>query len=221
MKNFLKYGAIGALGIGLFFGKYLGRWIVNIIDNPDTRVNNGKPYVKKYLSSCDTIRLFMKDYSKKSEDFEVQGVFNLSKDENSAYIDKWASLFYDNRSKKYFCCYYFFPSLSFFSKMYGSFLYGIDQKGTDILATVNKNELSDATYGTKEKPIPIVYYIVPEKMNNFFDSVTDSGNHNDKSGFHGTEIEFKTFMSEYNTRYYLSYVKSKADFEKMFGKQPD
>ncbi len=57
MKNILKYVAIGALGIGLFFDKYLGRWIVNMIDNPDTRINNGKPYIQTYSKNCDTIRL--------------------------------------------------------------------------------------------------------------------------------------------------------------------
>lgn len=49
MKNILKYGAIAAIGVGLFFGKYLGRWIVNMIENPDTKVNNGRPYVQNYL----------------------------------------------------------------------------------------------------------------------------------------------------------------------------
>ncbi|MBE5321642.1 hypothetical protein IM793_20940 [Pedobacter sp. MR2016-19] len=54
MKNILKYSAIVALGIGLFFGKYLGRLIVNVIDNPDTRINSGTPYVQQYLNNCNT-----------------------------------------------------------------------------------------------------------------------------------------------------------------------
>ena len=54
MKNLLKYGAFGLLGIGLIFGKYVGGWIVNVIDNPDTRVNTGKLYVKQCLNNCDT-----------------------------------------------------------------------------------------------------------------------------------------------------------------------
>ncbi len=49
MKNILKYSAYGLLGLGLFFRKYLGRWIVNMIENPDTKVNNGRPYVQNYL----------------------------------------------------------------------------------------------------------------------------------------------------------------------------
>jgi len=48
MKNLLKYGAFGLLGIGLIFGKYVGRWIVNVIDNPDTRMNKGAPHVEQY-----------------------------------------------------------------------------------------------------------------------------------------------------------------------------
>jgi len=53
MKNLLKYGAFGLLGIGLIFGKYVGRWIVNVIDNPDTRINKGA-HVEQYWNNCDT-----------------------------------------------------------------------------------------------------------------------------------------------------------------------
>ncbi|GGI29505.1 hypothetical protein [Pedobacter mendelii] len=216
MKNILKYGAIAAIGIGLFFGKYLGRWIVNIIDNPDTRVNNGKPYVKQYLNNCDTLHLTMKNFTDTNSYFEVQGKFDLSKDDNTAYIDKYEITFYNPVVKKYFCAYYFFPMNSMNSQMYNIFTGDINQNGTNIIATVNKQELADPTYGTKEKPVPIVYYEVPEKMNSFYSLVDDEGKSN-----YSTEAEFKIYMTNYNIRNYLSYVKSQADFEKMFGKQPD
>ncbi len=216
MKNILKYIAIGALGIGLFFGKYLGRWIVNMIDNPDTRVNNGKPYVQKYLDNCDTLHLVMKNFKTTKTHFEVQGNFDLSKDDNTAYVDKRISVFFADQLGKYFCIYYFFSRNSISSQMYGQFINDVDQNGASIIATVNKNELSDATYGTKQKPIPIIYYEVPDKMNSFYSLVDDIGNPTYK-----TETEFKNYTTNYNTRNYLSYIKSEADFEKMFGKQPE
>ena len=216
MKSILKYSAIVALGIGLFFGKYLGRWIVNFIDNPDTRVNNGKPYVEKYLNNCDTLHLTLKNFTDTNSYFEVKGKFDLSKNDNTAYIDKYEIIFYSDIVKKYFCIYYFFSINSKNSQMYNIFTGDIDQNGASIIAMVNKNELSDVTYGTKKKPIPILYYEVPDKMNSFYSLVSDIGNPNYK-----TEGEFKEYTTNYNVRNYLSYVKSKADFEKMFGKQPD
>ena len=216
MKNILKYGAFGLLGLGLLFGKYIGRWIVNIIDNPDTRVNNGKLYVKQYLNNCDTVHLIMRNFTIKLDDFEVQGAFNLSQADNTAYLDKQTSVFFDDKSDKFYCIYYFFSSNSKNSQMYDAFISDVDQNGASIIAIVNKNELSDDTYGTKQKPVPIIYYEVPEKMNSFYSLVDDIGNSNYK-----TEKEFKDYTASYNARNYLSYVKSKADFEKMFGKQPD
>ncbi|GGI29511.1 hypothetical protein ACFOWC_17760 [Pedobacter mendelii] len=61
-----------------------------------------------------------------------------------------------------------------------------------------------------------MYYEVPEKMNSFYSLVDDEGKSN-----YSTEAEFKIYMTNYNIRNYLSYVKSQADFEKMFGMQPD
>ncbi len=216
MKNILKYGAFGLLGIGLFFGKYIGRWIVNVMDNPDTRINNGKPYVQQYLNNCDTLHLIMKNFTTKLDDFEVKGSFNLSQADNTAYLDKQTSVFFDGKSNKYYCIYYFFSSNSMSSQMYDTFISDVDKNGANIIATVNKNELSDVTYGTKQKPVPIIYYEVPGKMNSFYSLVEDEG----KSSY-SNEAEFKVYMTNYNIRNYLSYVKSKADFEKMFDKKPD
>lgn len=219
MKNILKYGAISVIAIGLFFGKYLGRWIINMIDNSDTRVNNGKPYIGPYLSNCQTLNLLMNDFVVKDSYFEVQGTFDISKDDNSAYLDKYETIFFEKGYSKYFCIYYFFSMNSMYSQMYGQFINDIDKNGTKIIALVNKNELIDPSYGTKDKPIPITYYEAPEKMTTLYE--LNKGPAENSFSFHGTEDEFKTLVKNNNVRNYLSYVKSKADFEKMFGKQPD
>ena len=216
MKNILKYGAFGLLGIGLIFGKYVGRWIVNVIANPDTRINRGAPYVQQYWNNCDTLHLIMKNFTIKLSHFEVKGSFDLSKDDNTADLHKWQSYFFDKRTNKYFRIYYFFVRNSMRSQMYGSFIYDVDQNGVKIIATINKQELADPTYGTEQKPVPILYFEVPDKMNSFYSLIDDEG----KSKY-SNEAEFKVYMTNYNIRNYLSYVKSKADFEKMFGKQPD
>lgn len=51
-------------------------------------------------------------------------------------------------------------------------------------------------------------------MNSFYALVADEG-----ESLYSNEIDFKSYMMNYNVRNYLSYVKSKHDFEKMFGKQ--
>ncbi|RAJ31877.1 hypothetical protein [Pedobacter cryoconitis] len=219
MKKILTYGAFGLLAVGLFFGRYLGRWIVNVIDNPDTRINNGKPHVVQYLNDCDTLHLIMKNSTLQDTFFKVQGAFDLSRDDNTASVDKYETIFYEEKMTKYFCIYYFFSRNSMFSQMYYDFIYDINKNGAHIIATVNKKELADITYGTKQKPIPITYFETPDNSTTLYD--LNKGSVENKFTFHGTEAEFKTYMKNYNIRNYLSYVKSKADFEKMFGKQQD
>lgn len=213
MSNIFKYFAIGALAIGLIFGKYIGRWIVDLVDNTDTRVNIGKPFVSTYLNHCDTIHLVMKNFTTKLENFRVKGSYKISQADNTAYIDKQTLNFFDDKERKYFCIYYFFPNNSFNSQMYDTFLSDIEPNGTKIIATLNRNELNDDTYGTKWKPVPIVYYEVPAKLNSFYNLVANEGKSN-----YASEVEFKSYITNYNVRNYLSYIKSKFDFEKMFGK---
>ncbi|MET0571053.1 MAG: hypothetical protein ABWZ79_06480 [Pedobacter agri] len=189
MNKILKYFAVGALAVGLIFGKYIGRWIVNLIDNPDTRVNIGKPFVLTYLNQCDTMHLVMRNFTTKLKDFKVRGGFDISNADNTAYLDKQTTGFFDKKRGKYFCIYYFFPNNSISSQMYETFLSDIDQSGAIIIAYVNRVELGDNTYGTKLKPIPIVYYDVPAKMNSFYNLVADEGKSN-----YSNENEFKSYM---------------------------
>jgi exonuclease I len=114
-----------------------------MVDNPDTRVNNGKPYVKQYLNNCDILHLIMRNFTIKLDDFEVQGAFNLSQADNTAYLDKQTAVFFD-KSDKFYCIYCFFPSNSKNSQMYDAFISDVDQTGTKIIAMVDKKELSDA-----------------------------------------------------------------------------
>jgi len=220
MKNILKYSAIGIVGVGVFFGRYIGRWLVYKFDQP-TMTNDGRAFAKEYISDCSKINLMIKNRKDTMSYFEARDRFNPNSDLSSKYIDKFESVFYDDREKKFFKIIYFFPVNSWFSDMYRDYLREFDQeerKG-DIIATVNNKELANPKYGNIKNPIPVVYFDAPNVNNTFYSAI--SGNPEDKDFFKGTEAEFRTYQLNYNVNYYLSYVKSKEDFEKIFGKQPD
>jgi len=77
--------------------------------------------------------------------------------------------------------------------------------------------MADAAYGDKQKPIPVLYFHSTNNNNTPFYDLTQQ----DKGSFIGSEDQFRTWMLHYNVWHYLSYVKSKADFEEMFGKQTE
>lgn len=220
MKNILKYGAIGIIGVGVLFGRYIGRWLVYKFDQP-IMTNDGRTFAKEYISGCSSINLIIKNRKDTMSHFEAHDRFNPNSDLSSKYIDKFESVFFDDGQKKYFKIIYFFPVNSWFSNMYRDYLREFDQEERKryIIATVNNKELANFKYGNIKNPIPIVYFDAPNVTNSFYSAV--SGNPEDKDFFKGTEAEFKTYQLNYNVNYYLSYVKSKADFEKMFGKQPN
>lgn len=216
MKKVLQTASICILALGLIFGRYIGRWLVNVFDNPDTSINSGHLYINQYLSKCDTITLNVKNFADSASYFEVKAKFNPSSADNMAIVYKHEIKFYSDSLHKYFSIFYFFKYSSM-DEVFGMYLVrAIKDPGEKIIATVNKQELADSTYGTKEKPIPITYFQLKKEESNTFYSMAKG---NDKSDFQGSEADFKKYISNSNAGYYLSYVKSKEDFEKMFGKE--
>lgn len=216
MKKTLQISSISLLAIGLIFGRYIGRWLVNIFDNPDTSINDGHLYINKYLSKCDTITLNVRNFADSASYFEVKAKFNPSSADNMAIVYKHEIKFYSDSLHKYFSIFYFFRYSSM-DEVFGMYLVrAIKDPGEKIIATVNKQELADTTYGTKEKPIPIVYFrLLKDESYTFYSLIKGEG----KGDFRGSEADFKEYMLNYNIGHYLSYVKSKQDFEKMFGKE--
>jgi hypothetical protein len=216
MKKALALLAISALVVGLIYGRFIGRWVMNMLDNTDTSINNGKNQVNSYLNNTDTLHLTLKHFKHQTRYFEVKAKDNYSADGNVATVNEFDVTFKDSIRQKYFTIYYFFNN-SFFYSAYGTFiLSNVDQAGEHIIVTVNRAELSDAQYGTATKPIPVIYFDAPGVSNSFYSMV--AGNAEDKTAFRGSEAAFKNYMLEYNAWHYLSYVKSKTDFNNMFNK---
>jgi hypothetical protein len=204
----------GLLVIGLVFGRFIGRLLVNKVDNKDTRTNKGVDYAAKYVANCDTIKLLMKNFKDSAQYFKVEGKFNASADDNTAYINKHQLKFYDEAHHKYFEILYFFSNNSNFDQVFGVYASSnLDKTGTAIIGVVNKDELADTNYGTSQKPVPVLYFYSAETGHSYFYTLTSQTN----KPFKGTEDQFKDWMLNYNASHYLSYVKSKADFDKMFG----
>lgn len=216
MKKILQIFSISLFVVGLIFGRYIGRWLINVFDNPDTSINDGYSNLASYLSKCDTITLNMKDFKESRSFFEVKAKFNPSSSDNTAYAYKNEITFYSDSLHKYFSIFYFFgnPELHHLFGFY--YTSAIKNPGGNIIATVNRLDFNDTSYGTKEKPIPIIYFQLKKEESNTFYSMAKGNN---KSDFHGSEADFKKYILNSNAGYYLSYVKSKQDFEKMFGKE--
>lgn len=216
MKKIIQISSVSILAIGLIFGRYLGRWLVNIFDNPDTSINDGHLHVNEYLSKCDTIVLNIKNLKDSTSFFEVKAKFNPSSADNMAILYKNEAKFYSDDLHKYFSILYFFSDPAK-DQIYGMYLTGdIDNSGEQIVATVNKVELADNSNGTQAKPIPIIYFQLKRKQSDTFYSMIKGDS---KGDFHGSEEDFKKYTLNYNAGHYLSYAKSKHDFEKMFGKE--
>ena len=214
MKKVVIISAMTLLAVGLILGRYIGRWLTNKVDNPDTSINNGKPFAKAYINNCDTLHLILKDFKHATKYFEVKAKENYLNDGNIATVNQFNVIFKDPSRQKVFNIYYFFNN-SFLYSAYGTFiLSNIHAEGENIIGMVNKSELSDPTYGTEAKPIPIIYFDAPGVGNSFYSLV--AGDSSDKTAFHGNEAAFKNFMIEYNAWHYLSYIKNKGEFEQMF-----
>ena len=203
----------GLLVIGLVFGKFIGRLLINKTDNKDTRINKGDDYADRYVANCDTIKLLMKNFKDSAQYFKVEGKFNASSDNNTAYINKHQLKFYDEAHHKYFVILYFFSNNSNFDEVFGVYASSnLDKSGTAIVGVVNKDEMADAAYGTEQKPVPVLYFYSSETGHSYFYTLIGQTN----KPFKGTEEQFKNWMLSYNAAHYLNYVKSKPDFDKMF-----
>lgn len=78
--------------------------------------------------------------------------------------------------------------------------------GTKIIAWVNKDDLKDPNYGTKENPLPVfkVREILPASA---------SKKRGEENGWN-VDITDKQF--KYNVEQYLSYIMPKEEFKRRF-----
>lgn len=80
-------------------------------------------------------------------------------------------------------------------------------RGKETLMTINKDDLNNPNYGTKENPIPVF-----KVRENLPDSV--SKNRGEENGWN-VDITDKQF--KYNVEQYLTYIMPKEEFQKRFG----
>lgn len=206
MKHFLP-AAGWLLGVSLVS---LGLDIYNKFNR-----NDGYNRVPQYLRACDSIQLSL-DSLYKTEFGWVEGNMTRSGG-NSFPISK--KLFYDSAYKKYFVIEFCSARISKernfdYGGAFDSFMMEVRQ-GENITALVNKIEMADTSYGTKQKPIPIFWF----KRNGNVDYKTfESLFYDDKDT--GTLSDVRQLYPG-TIGIYLSHVKSKEDFEKMFGKEKE
>ncbi|WP_158988794.1 hypothetical protein [Mucilaginibacter sp. L196] len=216
MKRVLLISGVSLLALGLIFGKLIGRYFMNKVDNPDTSVNNGQTYAARYIADCDTLQLVMKDFKDSTSTFKVKSTAGPFSDNDQTYVTQHKVVFYDSHYKKDFSVLYFFNKSNLDEDFRTYINLNVDSV-EHIAGTVNKHEMADATYGDKQKPIPVLYFHSTTHNNTPYYDLTQQ----DKGSFIGSEGQFRIWMLHYNVWHYLSYVKSKADFERMFGKQTE
>jgi hypothetical protein len=190
-----------ATTIGLLIGVCLFGAILFFINK--SRTNNGIEKVYAYIANCEMIPLKINDFT--IDDGNVIGFFTRrgSKDYSTE-----EAIFYDSIYKKYF-------SLKFIGNSqnrvaFDAFLTRHLNKGEEIDATVNKIEMADTNYGTQQKPVPVFNFErSPDKSwNNFFEFAIGSDTTN--------AIKKKEQIYYDAIAIYLTFVKSKKDFKKMF-----
>lgn len=175
--------------------------------NKSNSNNVGDNEIQKYINDSENIQLVIPG--------SVNAVLNSIKGDarmlGSASFAASSDLFYDNLHKKYFLLQFINSKIKGdvskdYDMEFSIFINSIKQ-GESITATVSKTELADASYGTKQKPIPVFKFSRDGNVNyKTFESTTDDA----------AEISHIRKSYPIDVGIYLTFVKSKADFEKMF-----
>ncbi|RNL55853.1 hypothetical protein [Pedobacter jejuensis] len=162
-----------------------------------SKENNGKKYVKKYLESCDQVSTKFPNYSDYKLSYDHYTTSLLSPSETIYKIK-----FFDSIIKKN-CQITFFNYPDFEASKFTTVLH--DKK---IIIYLNKDDLNNSIYGTKENPIPV--FRVREDLP---DSVSRNRGPEDGWNVDITDNQFK-----YNVEQYLTYIMPKEEFKKRFGR---
>ncbi|WP_293307354.1 hypothetical protein [Pedobacter sp. UBA5917] len=158
--------------------------------------NNSKKAIPSYIEKCVEFKMRFPD---KLEFRDTQYTISLMSPPQSIY----KIFFKDVSIGKYLQITFFnYPEdkgLAFPSSL----------RGKETLMTINKDDLKNPHYGTKENPIPVF-----KVRENLPDSV--SKNRGEENGWNVdiTENQFK-----YNVEQYLTYIMPKEEFQKRFKKK--
>jgi hypothetical protein len=153
-------------------------------------LNDGYRYADQYIQNSENVHLLLNTTF--NCDFEAY-FQSYSKRQTTMAEDLVSYPFYSIEFKKYFAIQEFNAGTRFMSAMTRT------KFNNPIIASVNKLEMNDPTYGTLKNPVPILRIKI--------DAVRDS----DLNILNITDKRYK-----YNVGEYLTYFKSKQDFNKMF-----
>lgn len=179
--------------------------------------NVGSKEIQQYIDNCENIQLIIAD----SIDPDFHFIKGDKRMLGDATFPASSTLFYDSAQNKYFIIQFFYAKIKgyksgSYAQQFDSFMDDI-KKGDSITASINKIELMDTSYGTKSKPIPIFKFSRNGDVTykTFEDMIGDNNNDNTKDTI---EISHIRQLYPIDVGIYLSFIKSKEDFEQMFGK---
>ncbi|QNN40657.1 hypothetical protein [Pedobacter roseus] len=157
--------------------------------------NNSKNAIPHYIEKCVEFKIRFPD---KLEFRDTQYTISLMSPPQSIY----KIFFKDVSVGKYLQITFFnYPEdkgLAFPSSL----------RGKETLMTINKDDLKNPTYGTKENPIPV--FRVRENL-------PDSINKN-RGAQDGWNVDITENQFIYNVEQYLTYIMPKEEFQRRFGK---
>ena len=200
MKNIFNYIPIGALGqvVGSLVVLPIIVFLINKLYYANKYNDEAGKYYKSYIDNSYDIKVLMPDTDSKffikniDKDYKTIGTFCIRVDNNyfsnpeARYIP-----FYSVEYKKYFI-------IMYFTRVYDM----CRPSGMKVILTVNREDMNNPEYGTKENPVPVL------KDMGVDESIRDNDKDYDKA-------YMDSFYRE-NVIGYLKYKMPKGEFKRRF-----
>ena len=200
MRNIFKYIPMVTLGqiLGTVVGFPLLCFLINIFYYSNKYNDDAEQYYKKYMNNSYDIEVTMpEDKSKyylenQDEDVETMETFTTKIDGNYfANPSGSYNPFYSVEYKKFLSIMYFVD----ISQMYWPY-------GRKVILTVNRDDMNNPAYGTKENPVPVLKDVGVDE------SIRDNDQDYNKK-------YMDSFYRE-NVIRYLKYKMPKSEFKRRF-----
>ena len=200
MKKLLKYIPVGLLGqiIGTVLVFPLVVFLLDILYFSRKYNDTAEDYYKEYIRSSYEIIVTMPEEDSKlylenlDEGISTRETFIIKMNNNYfSNPEGWYNPFYSIEYKKYF-------SIMYFTRIY-------DMRwpnGMKVILTVNREDMNNPEYGTKENPVPVL------KDMGVDESIRDNDKDYDKA-------YMDSFYRE-NVIRYLKYKMPKGEFKRRF-----
>nr|WP_289126662.1 hypothetical protein [uncultured Prevotella sp.] len=200
MKNIFKYFPMVTLGqiIGTVIVFPLLLFLINIFYYSNKYNDDAEQYCKEYMNNSYDIEVAMPEEKSKcylknqDEDVKTVETFRTRMVNNYfANPSGWYIPFFSVEYKKYLSIMYFVDT----SQMYWPY-------GRKVILTVNRDDMNNPAYGTKENPVPVLKDIGVDE------SIRDNDQDYDKA-------YMDSFYRE-NVIRYLKYKMPKSEFKRRF-----